>query len=51
MKCFHGTRLFGHTHARTDVKVGGCHLLNAALGYPWEIGHRRIATIEVEPSA
>jgi hypothetical protein len=45
---FRGTWLFGHTHSRSDTRVGGCRLLNAALGYPWEIGNRRIVTVEVE---
>lgn len=48
---FRGIWIFGHTHARSDAMVGGCRLLNAALGYPWEIGDRRIVTIEVEPPA
>lgn len=43
-----GTWIFGHTHDRSDAQVGACRLLNAALGYPWEIGDRRIMTIAVE---
>ena len=46
---FRGTWVFGHTHARSEATIGGCRLLNAALGYPWEIGDRRIVTTEVEP--
>lgn len=45
---FHGTWIFGHTHARGDTMVGGCRLINAALGYPWEIRDRRILPIEIE---
>ncbi len=43
----HGTWIFGHTHERSDAIVGRCRLLNAALGYPWEMGDRRVVTIEV----
>lgn len=48
MERFRGLWVFGHTHARSDAMVGDCRLVNAALGYPWEIRDQRIVTIEVE---
>lgn len=42
-----GTWIYGHTHERSDAVVGNCRLVNAALGYPWEMGDRRVLQIEV----
>lgn len=50
LKRAHGTWIFGHTHDRSDAMVGNCRLINAALGYPWEIGGKRVMQIEVGPN-
>ncbi len=47
LKRVRGTWLFGHTHERSDAVVGSCRLVNAALGYPWEMGDRRVMRIEI----